>query len=250
MSILGSIYAMNSLLRIFKYKFRSSAVFFLVLVVSSGLLPPRSYAESPDPLSSLNKQVFIFNDYFDQLLVKPASSSYVLLTPQRIRKGISNFFNNIQDINIAVNNFLQLKIDAGASDSARVFINSTIGVVGLLDVASVLGLERHEEDFGQTLGRWGVGSGPYVFLPVFGASSVRDSIGLILDTAFNPINYHDEIVLRLALYLVGEIDFRSSLLGYDELISGDRYLFVREAYIQNRNYLISDGIGFDEFGEF
>jgi phospholipid-binding lipoprotein MlaA len=241
---------MNILLSRFKYKFRSPVIFSLVLVIALGLLPQRSYAESSDPWLFLNEQVFRFNDYFDQLLVKPASASYVMLTPRRIRKGISNFFNNIQDINIAVNNFLQLKIDAGASDSARVFINSTVGVAGLLDVASALGLERHEEDFGQTLGRWGVGSGPYVFLPVFGASSLRDSVGLIFDTAFNPLNYYDEIVLRLALYLVDEIDFRSSLLGYDELISGDRYLFVREAYIQNRNYLISDGIGFDEFREF
>ena len=241
---------MDMLLRVLNYKFRSSVIFLLLFFVCSGPLQSRAHAESSDPLVTLNRQVFIFNDYFDQLLVRPVSASYLLFAPQSIRRGVSNFFNNIQDISIAVNNFLQLKIGAGASDSARVLINSTVGVAGLLDIASGMGLDRHEEDFGQTLGHWGVGSGPYIFLPIFGASSLRDSVGLIFETAFNPINYHDEIGLRLALYLVDEIDFRSSLLGYDELISGDRYLFVREAYIQNRNYLIHDGVVFDEFGEF
>jgi len=226
------------------------AISLLAVIGFSNSLYADDLSQTQDPWVSVNKQVFIVNDYFDQLLLQPISSSYMLLTPAIIRRGISNFFNNVQDINIAANNFLQLKFEQGISDSTRVIVNSTVGFVGLFDIASGMGLLRHEEDFGQTLGVWGVGTGPYIFLPVFGASNLRDSLGLIVDTAFNPIQYHDEIALKFILYFIDQIDFRSSLLAYDQLISGDRYLFVREAYVQNRNFVINDGEGADSFGEF
>ena len=143
-----------------------------------------------------------------------------------------------------------MKLDAAVSDSSRFLINTTIGVGGVLDIASDLGFMKNEEDFGQTLGAWGVGTGPYVMLPVFGASNVRDSFGLVLDTLFNPIQYHDESSVRYPLLLLEELDRRASYLALDELVSGDPYLFIREAYVQRRVFLVNDGQIEDEFGSF
>jgi phospholipid-binding lipoprotein MlaA len=122
--------------------------------------------------------------------------------------------------------------------------------VGFVDVASGMGLQKNEEDFGQTLGVWGVQSGPYVVLPVFGSSNVRDSFGLVLDTLFNPIQYHEQREVRLGLFTLQEIDTRASLLSMDELVTGNRYLFFREAYLQRRQYLVNDGQVEDEFADF
>lgn len=207
-------------------------------------------AQTDDPWRETNERIFRLNDYFDQLIVKPVASGYTLFIPRVARQGIGNFFSNIDDINVFVNDLLQLKLDAALNDSGRLLINTTLGLGGVLDVASGFGLYKNEEDFGQTLGRWGVGAGPYVMLPVFGASNVRDSFGLVLDTLFNPIQYHDEESLRLTLFLVKETHSRSGLLALDELITGDRYLFVREAYVQRRDYLVADGLVEDEFGDF
>ena len=241
---------MYFLLNIKSKKVLPAFAFFLISLSFSNASFAESYAQSNDPWIFVNRQVFSFNDYFDQLLVRPISSSYLIFLPQMLRSRVSNFFNNVQDINIAVNNALQWKFDDAVSDSVRVFINSTAGLAGFFDIASGMGFERHEEDFGQTLGRWGIREGPYIFLPVFGASNLRDTVGMVVDTAFNPMQYHDEFLLKFTLYFIDEIDSRSSLLAYDELITGDRYLFVREAYIQNRNFVVNDGNIIDEFGEF
>ena len=222
----------------------------ILLLLSAFLVGPKVNAQTYDPWRETNQNIFAFNDYFDQLLVRPIASAYTLFMPRVVRQGVGNFFSNVRDINIAANDLLQLKFQAALSDSGRVMVNSTIGVVGIFDIASSLGLEKHEEDFGQTLGAWGVGSGPYLVLPVFGASNLRDSNGLVLDTAFNPIQYLDEVSLRLTLFAVEEIDSRSGLLALDELISGDEYLFIREASTQNREYLVNDGQIEDEFGSF
>jgi len=207
-------------------------------------------AQTEDPWRETNERLFRLNDYFDQLIVRPVASGYTLFIPRAARQGIGNFFSNIDDINVLVNDLLQFKLDAAMNDSGRLLVNSTLGLGGILDIASGFGLYKNEEDFGQTLGHWGVGAGPYVMLPVFGASNARDSIGLVLDTLFNPIQYLDEESLRLTLFLVKETDSRSGLLALDELITGDRYLFVREAYAQRREYLVTDGQVEDEFGDF
>lgn len=220
-----------------------------LLIVLACLTGP-VHAQTSDPWQKTNQQIFRLNDYFDQLIVRPVASAYTLFIPRVARQGIGNFFSNINDINVFVNDLLQFKFDAAASDSGRFLVNSTLGLGGILDVATGFGLTKNEEDFGQTLGSWGVGSGPYVMLPVFGASNVRDSFGLVLDTLFNPIQYHDEESVRLTLFLVRETDTRARLLALDELITGDRYLFVREAYVQRREYLVQDGQVEDEFGDF
>jgi phospholipid-binding lipoprotein MlaA len=207
-------------------------------------------AQTNDPWRDTNERIFAFNDFFDRILVRPVATTYTTFVPRFARQGIGNFFSNLNDINVFVNDLLQLKFDAALSDSGRFAINTTLGIVGFIDVASDLGLQKNEEDFGQTLGFWGVESGPYVVLPVFGSSNVRDSFGLVLDTLFNPIQYHDEAEVRLSLFVLQEIDTRASLLSLDELVSGNRYLFFREAYLQRREYLVADGQVEDEFGGF
>jgi phospholipid-binding lipoprotein MlaA len=167
-----------------------------------------------------------------------------------MRQGIGNFFSNVDDINVLANDILQLKFAAAAGDSGRLLVNSTVGVAGFLDVASSVGLRKNEEDFGQTLAAWGMDSGPYVMLPVFGASTVRDSFGLVIDTVFNPLQLVEDRSLRLGLFLLDETDSRSDVLALDELITGNRYLFIREAYLQRREYLINDGVLDDPFGDF
>ena len=226
---------------------KQSAAFILLLCV---LASSTADAQTYDPWRETNQRIFKLNDYFDQLIVRPVASAYTLFIPRVARQGIGNFFSNIDDINVFVNDLLQLKLDAAMNDSGRFLVNSTLGIGGVLDLASGFGLYKNEEDFGQTLGRWGVGPGPYVMLPVFGASNVRDSLGLILDTLFNPIQYQDDESVRITLFLVRETDSRAGLLALDELITGDRYLFLREAYVQRRDYLVKDGVVEDEFGDF
>lgn len=214
------------------------------------LFASNTMAQAPDPWQQTNQRVFAFNNYFDQRLVRPVAQTYTTVVPRVARQGIGNFFSNLNDINVLVNDVLQLKFDAALSDSGRLLINSTLGLGGLLDVATGMGLYKNEEDFGQTLGYWGVGAGPYVMLPVFGASNVRDSFGLVLDTVFSPIQYHEDATTRWTLFTMNEIDSRSSLLALDELVSGDPYLFIREAYVQRREYLVHDGQVDDGFGDF
>ena len=222
----------------------------LLLIVSLLVLSFSAKSQDYDPWMRLNKHFFSVNDYFDQLLVRPVALTYTNVTPRFFQVGVGNVFDNLQDVNVAINDFLQFKIEDGLSDSGRIIVNSTVGIGGILDVATSMGLYRNEEDFGQTLGVWGFDAGPYVFLPVFGASNFRDSVGMIVDALFNPIRYIENIESRYTVYLADELDFRSSLLAYDELIIGDRYLFVREAYIQNREYVVNDGKVTNEFGDF
>ena len=222
----------------------------LLLIVSLLVLSFSAKSQDYDPWMRLNKHFFSVNDYFDQLLVRPVALTYTNVAPRFFQVGVGNVFDNLQDVNVAINDFLQFKIEDGLSDSGRIIVNSTVGIGGILDVATSMGLYRNEEDFGQTLGVWGFDAGPYVFLPVFGASNLRDSVGMIVDALFNPIRYIENIESRYTLYLADELDFRSSLLAYDELIIGDRYLFVREAYIQNREYVVNDGEVTNEFGDF
>ena len=194
--------------------------------------------------------MFKWNDYFDQLVVKPTAFAYTTFLPRFMRQGISNFFSNVDDINVLANDIIQLKFAAAAGDSGRLLVNSTVGVGGFLDVASSVGLRKNEEDFGQTLAAWGLGSGPYVMLAVFGASTVRDSFGLVIDTVFNPLQLIEDRSLILGLFLLDETDSRSDVIALDELITGNRYLFIREAYLQRREYLINDGMLDEPFGDF
>jgi phospholipid-binding lipoprotein MlaA len=216
----------------------------------SSVLASNAMAQTLDPWRVSNERIFNFNDFIDEIVVKPVARTYSLFVPRFGRQFIGNFFSNIDDINVFVNDLLQLKFDAAVSDCGRFLINSSIGLFGFFDVATGFGLRKNEEDFGQTLAHWGVGTGPYVVLPMFGASNVRDSFGLVLDTLFNPVQYQNEESLRITFWLLEELDARARVLSLDELIVGDEYLFIREAYIQRRGFLISDGRNVEIFGGF
>ncbi len=189
-----------------------------------------------DPLEPMNRAVFKFNDALDQTVAVPLAKGYQTVTPQPLRTAVSNFFANLGDLTTAANNLLQLKITDATEDLMRVAVNSTFGLGGLLDFATPAGLPKHRQDFGLTLGRWGVPSGPYLVLPVFGPSSLRDSMGLVVDVRFNPLNYAEPIV-RYPLYATQFVSVRSDLLGASELLNQaalDKYSFVRDAFTQQR----------------
>ena len=197
-----------------------------------------------DPLEPLNRKIYSFNEHVDELLVKPAAHAWRLVLPDFARTGISNFFSNIGDVVVALNNLLQGKVAAAGQDVGRVAVNSTIGLLGFIDVATKMGLEKHDEDFGQTLGYWGVGNGAYVVLPFFGPSTVRDTAGLAVDLKTYPLAYVEPVHDRNALLGARVVSKRSELLGASNVLEAaalDPYAFLRDAYLQRRRALVYDG---------
>ena len=207
-----------------------------------------------DPFESYNRAMYQFNDGFDKYLLKPVARGYDTITPSPVQKGVSNFFNNLDDVIVVINDLLQLKFTQFASDTARLLVNSTLGLFGLIDWASDMGLEKHNEDFGQTLGYWGVPSGPYFVLPFLGPSTIRDTGGLYVDTEyfdpifrelhkeFPPPSRDDDAAWGMATLKI--IDLRAELLKADKIMDEaalDPYVFLREAYLQRRNNLVYDG---------
>ncbi|PQV45648.1 VacJ family lipoprotein [Paraburkholderia sp. BL21I4N1] len=189
-----------------------------------------------DPFEPVNRVVFKFNDGLDTYVARPIAQGYQKVTPQPLRTAVSNFFSNLGDLSNAANALLQLKITDATEDLVRFAFNSTFGLGGLLDWATPAGLPKHHQDFGLTLGHWGVPSGPYLVLPLFGPSTVRDSMGLVVDVKFNPLNYM-EPALRNPLYILQFVSVRSDLLGATDLLQQaalDKYSFVRDAYTQQR----------------
>ncbi|WCM23429.1 VacJ family lipoprotein [Paraburkholderia bryophila] len=189
-----------------------------------------------DPFEPVNRVVFKFNDGLDTYVARPVAQGYQKVTPQPLRTAVSNFFSNLGDLSNAANALLQLKITDATEDLVRFAFNSTFGLGGLLDWATPAGLPKHHQDFGLTLGHWGVPSGPYLVLPLFGPSTVRDSMGLVVDVKFNPLNYM-EPALRNPLYILQFVSVRSDLLGATDLLQQaalDKYSFVRDAYTQQR----------------
>lgn len=205
--------------------------------------------QTSDPLEGLNRKSHGFNDLADRILLQPTAKIYDKVCPLFLRKRIRNFFKNIDDINVFVNDALQLKFSQAASDIGRLLINSSVGLAGLFDPATSMGLIKHEEDFGQTLAFWGVGSGAYLVIPMLGPSTIRDSIALIVDSVFDPVLMLSEIKVRNSLYALDRLQLRADLLSAESLIIGDRYLFFRSAYLQRREYLILDGEVEDTFGD-
>jgi phospholipid-binding lipoprotein MlaA len=196
-----------------------------------------------DPFEGFNRAMFAFNEGID-VVARPVAEGYDAVVPGPVRTGIGNFFGNLADLWIATNNFLQGKITEGASDVARVLVNSTVGVVGLIDVASHLGLEKHAEDFGQTLGRWGVGEGPYLFWPIIGPRNVRDTFGFVADASVDPVLHIRDVPVRNTLTGVRAVDLRASLLPADKVIETaafDKYGYIRNAYFQMRRNAVHDG---------
>lgn len=197
-----------------------------------------------DPLEGFNRAMFGFNDAVDQVALKPAAKIYKDVLPSFVQSGIGNFFGNIGDIWTAVNNLLQGKLADGVSDVMRVAVNSTMGLGGVLDIGSEAGLTKHNEDFGQTLGKWGVKSGPYVVLPFFGASTLRDTAVLPLDFKADLWGYKYPVLWRNIGTAVRLVDQRAAVLDASDLVEEaafDKYEFVRDAYMQRRESTINDG---------
>jgi len=197
-----------------------------------------------DPLEPLNRVVFSFNDTADKAVIKPVARAYRAVLPGIVRTGVSNFFSNLEDVWISVNDVLQGKFQQGLDDFGRVLFNSTFGIAGIFDFASELGFQKHNEDFGQTLGSWGVGSGAYLVLPILGPSTIRDGFGLLLDTRADLVFYIDGVPVHNSLYGVRAIGNRANLLDASSVIEQaalDKYAFVREAWLQRRRNLVYDG---------
>jgi len=216
-----------------------------VLVVLSGCasVPPES-RDPRDPWQGFNRAVFKFNTDFDNAFMKPVAQAYQFVTPEVVDESVTNFFNNIADATSAVNNGLQFKLSRAGNDVGRVVVNTTVGFVGLVDVASNLGLPSYKEDFGQTLGYWGFGPGPYFVMPLLGPSSVRDTFGYAGDVALDPFFSLEKGQVYWGFVGLRVVDRRADLLAAGELLDEaaiDPYAFVRDAYLQRRRSLVSDG---------
>ena len=220
-----------------------------LILIAAGLLLtgcatiPAGKADPRDPWEKFNRSSYAFNDALDRAIAKPAAKAYKKVTPQVIRTGVSNVLSNLGTLSTVVNDALQGKMRQAGRDSARFLLNSTLGLAGLFDPASSAGLENNDEDFGQTLGKWGVKSGPYVMLPFLGPSTVRDTIARIPDQYTYPVNYLEDDSTRIIIRAVDFLDLRTSLLDLDAQLerSYDKYAFVRNAWLQRREFQVTDG---------
>ena len=212
------------------------------------------HSSEDDPLEPINRAVFGFNEVIDDTILEPVAKGYKYVTPDPVEESVSNFFNNLGEINTIINSALQLKLEKTLSSSGRLVINSTVGIFGLFDVATTLGITRHNEDFGQTLGHYGVPSGPYLVLPFFGPSSFRDAPSFFADVQMekeiSPVHtelHHEE---RQAIQATNVIDTRANLLQATKILdtaAKDKYVFLRESYLQKRAQMITDGKDVQDF---
>jgi phospholipid-binding lipoprotein MlaA len=215
----------------------------LALLCAGCATVPAGKPDPRDPWERFNRTSFAINDTLDRAALKPAAKAYKKVTPRFVRTGINNFFSNLDNVSTVINDVLQGKVKQAGRDSARFLLNSTLGLGGLFDPATPAGLERNDEDFGQTLGKWGVKSGPYLMLPVLGPSTLRDSIARVPEQYTNPVQYLEDDSTRFIITGVGIIDMRAGLLDLDAQIekSYDKYAFIRNAWLQRREYQVTDG---------
>ena len=214
------------------------------LLLVSGCATTGEERDPRDPWEGFNRGVYRFNDAFDEYLARPVARGYVKALHQEIRTRIGNFFANLADPLIGVNNFLQGKFEEGVNDWARFAFNSTFGILGLHDFASDAGLEKHNEDFGQTFGRWGAGQGPYLVLPFLGSSTLRDGAGTGVDMWLDPMGEIQPDDVKYSLIALRVVNLRADLLEASRILEEaalDRYVFQRDAYLQRRRSLVYDG---------
>lgn len=204
-------------------------------------------AAEEDPWEGVNRGIFRFNDTLDTYAFKPFVQGYQFVTPQFMQDGIHNFFQNLGDVGNLANDVLQAKPQEAGVDTARLLFNTTLGIGGLVDVGTHMGLQRNDEDFGLTLGKWGVPNGPFVMLPFFGPSTVRDGIAKYPDTYTLPYPYMNDMSLRNSLFAANMTDTRAQLLSAEKLIKGDKYVFMRNAYLQMREFKVKEGKVQDDF---
>ena len=227
---------------------KTSLIF--ICLISSSWISAEDF-EDRDPLQQLNRKVYKLNfEVLDPALIKPLATLYDRLTPRPVRIGINNFFSNLDEIPNAVNSLLQGKIGQAANDTGRFIVNSVFGLGGVFDIATDAGMQPSQgEDFGQTLAVWGVSEGPYLMLPFLGPSTLRDAPSNVLDSFLDPFAYNDNYGMRAGIKAIDIVALRAELLGIDDVMSGDKYIFVRDVYLQNREYVIADGALEDDFDD-
>lgn len=198
-----------------------------------------------DPFESFNRAMFNFNEGLDEYILKPVAQGYDKAMPDPVKTGVTNVFNNLDDIFVIINDLLQFKLTQFTQDTARFIINSTFGIFGLFDVATQMGLPKHNEDFGQTFATWGIGKGPYVVLPFFGPRTLRGTGGFIIESIYDPLyNIEDNDAALYGSVALRAIDARYKLLKATSVVEQaalDKYSFIRDAYLQHRKNLIYDG---------
>jgi phospholipid-binding lipoprotein MlaA len=234
----------NKFVSILKIFLVGLGMFFLSACATTGGLDER------DPWEGFNRGVYSFNETIDSIVFEPIGKVYDAITPDIIDAGVSNFFGNITQISVIANDLLQFKFDQAVNDTVRLFLNSTIGLFGFFDISSEGGLYSSDEDFGQTLAHWGIGSGPYLVVPFFGPATVRDAAGFAVDRGvLSPLFYIEDDTLEASLLTLNYIDFKSDLLSTTDLISDaalDEYDFIKNAYFEKRANQISG----EEFKDF
>jgi phospholipid-binding lipoprotein MlaA len=223
-----------------------SKITILFLIIFSTTI----FSTEVDPFQEINEKTHNFNLVLDKQLATPVARIYKKVTPDLVERSITNFTHNIEDLSIAINNILQGKINNGISDLLRFTINSSLGVLGFFDVASNLGFEKHDEDFGQTLATWGMGAGPYIVLPGLGPSNLRDTLSMLPDAFLTPLYVIDHDRTSYSLTAIDIVETRARYLGLESVVIGDDYLFYRDAYLQSREFDILDGEVSEEFDEF
>lgn len=237
-----------------KHKFVKKLSLLTLLIIGFISISTNGYTSDNDPLEPMNRVIFGFNEVVDDNILEPVAKGYRYVTPDPVERSVSNFFNNLGEINTIINSVLQMKLDKTITSSSRLAINSTVGVLGLFDVATSLGIQREREDFGQTLGFYGISSGPYLVLPFFGPSSFRDAPGfyadVMMEKSISPVYtelHHEE---RQAIQATNVIDTRANLLKATKILdtaAKDKYIFLRESYLQRRAKLVTDGKDVQDF---
>ena len=230
----------------------AKSILLILFLVSSGCATTKNQSNNfnpEDPYEKSNRKVFEFNSKIDKLFLRPITDFYDSATPEFAQTSITNFFSNLDDIGISFNNFLQGNIVDSMSDITRFFINSIFGLGGFFDVASEMGLEKHSEDFGQTLGKWGAKPGPYLMLPFLGPSTTRDAFTFVGDTALAPTLSLDDSEARLGLISLDLINTYSAFTGIADIESQDQYAFLRDAYLDRRKFEVNDGLSEEDLSQ-
>jgi len=232
----------------------SRMVVIFCLTCSGGLVWSQEQVLDPinnvDPWESTNRKIFAFNETLDRWILKPVAEGYNFVMPDIAKRGVTNFILNMYEFNSVLNGILQGKFSGAATSGGRFIINSTVGLAGLIDVATPMGIEPQRMDFGQTLAVWGVDTGPFVMLPLFGPRTVRSATGYFVDTYSSIPAWIEDRYIPWTFWTIEVIDFRASLLQSEDLITGDRYIFLRDAYLQRREFYDSGGVVKDNFSDF
>ena len=222
----------------------------MAILAESACTSTGAAGKNVDPFEPINRPIYEFNDVADRYLLRPVGKGYNAIFPQPVRTGIGNFYDNLTYPVTIVSGLFQGKLGQATNDTVRLLVNSIFGVFGFVDVATIGGLPRHDEDFGQTFAKWGIPQGPYIVIPLLGPSTVRDGIGIFANVQVNPLVQMNNASVRDKLLILWYIETRAALIGPDELVRDafDPYLFVRDAYLQNRQFLINDSAqSTDEF---